>query len=201
MATQYEIDHNIKLDESMRCRSRRSRRPSMSSFFAQLSQIETSPSHNNPHATPTPVDMAAAERQLQEQLGHFLLTASSDQQESFLQSLISSLEHDIDQPPTTVPGVPQEYLDQLERVSRKNLKKGDECKICGEEFLEDEFCLVVQLPCHPKHRFDLDCVGPWLRLQGTCPVDRKDLIGERKHRIIELTKVVPDEEEYDDMFA
>ncbi|RKF58100.1 hypothetical protein GcM3_184007 [Golovinomyces cichoracearum] len=200
MSNPYEIDHNIKPNEIPR---HRTRRPSMTSFFSHLAQIEsTSPSHNNPHATPTPVDMAAAERILQDQLLHFLSATSSSGQEAFLQSLITSLEQDIAQPPIEVPGVSQSYLDQLERVSRKSLKKGDECKICGEEFLNDEYSLVVQLPCHPLHRFDLECVGPWLRLQGTCPLDRKNLQDDRKKRLQDLVKSCTDEEEdYDDMYA
>lgn len=199
MSNPYEIDHNIKPDTPG---SRTRRRPSMTSFFSHLAQVEVSPTAHNPHATPTPVDMAAAERLLQDQLNVFYTTASSPTHQAFLQSLIASLDVDIDQPPTVVPGVSQSYLDQLERVSRKALKKGEECKICGDEFLADEFCLVVQLPCHPLHRFDLECIGPWLRLQGTCPVDRKDLEGERKMRLERMIIAEPEEDEdYDEMFA
>jgi len=46
--------------------------------------------------------------------------------------------------------------------------------------LDDAYPLVVELPCHKTHRFDLDCVGPWLRLNGTCPLDRKDLMKKRE---------------------
>ncbi|KAI0997567.1 hypothetical protein K3495_g10625 [Podosphaera aphanis] len=199
MSNPYEIDHNIRSDDT---RPRARRRPSMTSFFSHLAQVEMSPTPHNPHATPTPVDMAAAERLLQDQLLMFRATASSTTHQEFLQSLITSLNADIDRPPTVVPGVSQSYLDQLERVSRKALKKGEECKICGEEFLADEFCLVVQLPCHPLHRFDLECIGPWLRLQGTCPVDRKDLEGEKKMRLEKLILTeVEEDDDYDEMFA
>lgn len=96
--------------------------------------------------------------------------------------------------------MPQSFLDALERVDRKRLKKSDTCPICGEAFLDDEYCLVVELPCHKTHRFDLECVGPWLRLNGTCPLDRKEL----------MKKEVPkpkdddegeDEEDYESMYA
>ncbi|POS83225.1 hypothetical protein EPUL_005206 [Erysiphe pulchra] len=176
----------------------------MSSFFSQLAQVEsTTTSHNNPHATPTPVDMAAAERLLQDQLLHFFSLTSSIEHGDFLQSLIRSIEDDIDHPPTVVPGVSQNYLDQLERVSRKSLKKGEECKICGEEFLQDDYSLVVQLPCHPLHRFDLECIGPWLRLQGTCPLDRKNLEEDRKKRLEDLVRACHEDqdEEFDDLYA
>lgn len=201
MSNPYEIDHNISSCEASRSRTRR---PSMSSFFSQLAQVEsTTASHNNPHATPTPVDMAATERLLQDQILHFLSMTSSIEHGDFLQSLVRSIEHDIDHPPMVVPGVSQSYLDQLERVSRKSLKKGEECKICGEEFLQDDHSLVVQLPCHPLHRFDLECIGPWLRLQGTCPLDRKNLEEDRKKRLEDLVRACHEDqdEEFDDMYA
>lgn len=82
-------------------------------------------------------------------------------------------------------------------MPKKTLKKTDTCAICGEAFLDDEFPLVVRLPCHSTHRFDLDCVGPWLRMQGTCPLDRKELMKKR-----EVPKPVEDdEEELDEMYA
>lgn len=93
--------------------------------------------------------------------------------------------------------MPQSYLDELERVPKKSLKKTDTCPICSEPFLDDEFPLVVELPCHPTHKFDLECVGPWLRLNGTCPLDRKELMKKKG-----VEKLVDEEEEYfDDMYA
>ncbi len=41
--------------------------------------------------------------------------------------------------------------------------------------MKDPYPLVVRLPCHKSHMFDLECIGPWLRLHSTCPLDRKDL--------------------------
>jgi len=173
----------------------------MSSFFNQLSQIETSPAqNNNPHAVPTPVDVAAAVRLLQDQYTTLLQTAPSSQNEAFLTSLVEQLEEFNDTPPTEVAGVPQSYLDSLDRVDKKKLKKDDTCPICGEPFLDDEYPLVVELPCHPTHRFDLDCVGPWLRFNGTCPLDRKDLM-KKKEVIKPKNDYGEDEEEYDSMYA
>jgi hypothetical protein len=173
----------------------------MSSFFNQLSQIETSPEqNNNPHAVPTPVDVSAAARLLQDQYTTLLQTAPNPANEEFLTALVQDLEQFNDAPPTKVAGVPQSYLDSLDRVPKKQLKDTDSCPICGEAFLDDEFPLVVELPCHPTHRFDLDCVGPWLRLNGTCPMDRKDLM---KKKEVEKPKndYGEDEEEYDSMYA
>jgi hypothetical protein len=187
------VEHGIKEKPKGR-----TRRPSMSSFYNQLSQVEVDASHNNPHATPTPVEMAGAYRLLQDQLSVFRLEAPNANSQAFLDGLIDSVLQSIEEPPSKVAGVPQSYLDALERVPKKQLKKTDTCPICGEAFLDDEYPLVVELPCHPSHRFDLDCVGPWLRLQGTCPLDRKDLMKKEVPKRAEDEDV---EEDYESMYA
>ena len=121
----------------------------------------------------------------------------------------------VDQPPTKL-GVSQSYLDSLDRVPKKELekrrlkqKKGEKdcCPICNEEFLSAEYPLVVRLPCHESHLFDLDCVGPWLRMNGTCPLDRKELeMGGKEKREVKSEEMLEgkgkeEDEEYDDMFA
>lgn len=168
----------------------------MSSFFAKLSQIGADPStpHNNPHAQPTPVDMRATFSLLADTYYQIRSTATGPPAE-LLTSLISELEEGADSPPTEVEGVSQAFLDALERVDKRKLGEGS-CPICGELFKDDEYPLVVQLPCHPKHWFDLECVGPWLRLKGTCPLDRK-AVGEKKKVVV----VDDEEEDYDDMIA
>ncbi|KLO91761.1 uncharacterized protein FFB20_09725 [Fusarium fujikuroi] len=192
MATQYEVEHNVKFAEGRRS----GRRVDMSSFFSLLDQI-AEPSgdqtpHHNPHATPTPVDTAALFRLLQEQLHQLHTTSPTDDNRDFLESLIMNLEDDINDPPTRLHGVSQEFVDSIHRVNRKTLKKDDDCAICKVPYLEDEYCLVVELPCKGGHRFDLECVGPWLRSKGTCPMCRQDL-GKKKE-----IPVVQDEDEEED---
>jgi hypothetical protein len=175
----------------------------MSSFVSFLSQLTTAnPSttsplsdsqHNNPHATPTPVDAAALFRLVQDQFLTLSQTSPSSPNRDFLRSLVEALEADIDAPPVEIPGVSQEYLDTLDRVPKKSLKKDDACPICAEKFLDDKFPLVVQLPCHKSHRFDLECVSPWLQSKGTCPMCRKDLTKKR-----EKVAVRDESEEEDD---
>jgi hypothetical protein len=170
----------------------------MSTFFNQLSQIEISPStQTNTHATPTPGEISAAERLLQYQFQALLADSPTPENAAFLNELVSSLDNDIEHPPGKVAGVPQSYLDGLERVPKKMLKTSDTCPICAEPFLDDPYPLVVELPCHKSHRFDLDCVGPWLRLQGTCPLDRKDLLKKEVPKPAEGEE----EEEFDEMYA
>ncbi|CCX06504.1 hypothetical protein FPQ18DRAFT_324357 [Pyronema domesticum] len=74
-----------------------------------------------------------------------------------------------------VKGLGQEFLDTLERVPKNRLKEDDVCPVCNERFLEDQYPLVVRLPCHKDHKFDLECIAPWLKLKSTCPLDRKEL--------------------------
>jgi hypothetical protein len=165
--------------------SKPNKRPDMSSFFAQLEVIKTS----NPHAQPMPIDTAAASRLLGDQF-RFLQTNSSDASHSeFLDNLIGSIEEGDDEP----SGVPQTYLDELERVPKKQLKQGETCPICNEKFLDDQYPLVVVLPCHKTHKFDLECVSPWLLMKGTCPLDRKEMIKKK-----EKPKTVDSEDEDDD---
>lgn len=157
----------------------------MSSFNALLDQISDPPTdgtatpHQNPHATPTPVDSAALFRMLQDQLLTLHGTAPTPENAAFLEGLVSSLEADINDPPTKLKGVSQEFVDSLERVSRKTLKKDDDCAICKVPYLEDEYPLVVELPCKGRHQYDLECVGPWVRSKGTCPMCREEL-GKKK---------------------
>jgi hypothetical protein len=190
----------------------------MSSFFSQLSSITpSSPSdpNSNPHAVPDPPSISDAERLLHAQFVYFFNGSTDEAHRERMEQLMSEIEPDIDNPPRKIEGVPQSYLDSLERVSRKELEarrarlakakgkgkgSGDEhkdlCPICNEEFLADEYPLVVRLPCHDSHVFDLECVGPWLRMKGTCPLDRKELMKK------EVVKVQDeDEEDYDEMFA
>lgn len=91
-------------------------------------------------------------------------------------------------------GLGQEYLDTLDRVPKKQLKESDSCAICSTPYLEDDHPLVVRLPCNRKHHFDLECIAPWLKLNATCPMCRKDLAAK--------TVIEPDsEDEFDDTYG
>ena len=178
--------------------ARSSRRVDMSSFFnllQQISQSGTATPHNNPHATPTPVDTANLLRLLQDQMQTLASTAPTTDNRDFLFRLMSEVEDDITNPPNILPGVSQEYLDALDRVGRKTLAADDDCAICKIPYLEDQYCLVVELPCKGRHRFDLECVGPWLRSKGTCPMCREEL-GKKKE-----VPQVDSEDETDMMYA
>lgn len=114
---------------------------------------------------------------------------------------------------TAPPPASDEAINQLERFSRKELKKvrqarNRECATCMDSFeeeeenpepsmdsnrlsstlmtpseevddppevvpLEDQQDELMMMPC--KHLFHLDCLQPWLKTNGTCPVCRVSL--------------------------
>ncbi|KAF8246718.1 hypothetical protein K440DRAFT_585301 [Wilcoxina mikolae CBS 423.85] len=96
-------------------------------------------------------------------------------------------------------GVPSEYLDTLERVPKWQLKEGDICPICNSPFVDDPYPLVVRLPCHREHIFDLECIAPWLKLKSTCPLDRQELV-KKKEPPLPLP-VEDDEAEWDEQYS
>ncbi|KOS17275.1 putative RING finger protein [Escovopsis weberi] len=200
MATLYEVEHNVEFSEP-----KRTRRVDMASFFSLLNQISEPPAAaataratpHNPHATPTPVDTAALFRLLQDQLQTLYVSSPSPENREFLESLISSLEDDVNDPPARLRGVSQEFVDTLDRVDRRRLGAEDDCAICKVPYLEDEYCLVVELPCKGRHRFDLECVGPWLRSKGTCPMCRTEM-GQKKEIVVPVRQDDGDEEEEED---
>ncbi|KAF2262675.1 hypothetical protein CC78DRAFT_582262 [Lojkania enalia] len=196
----YEVEHNIPTKEAKP--EHPPRRPDLSTFFSTLELVDTSDSqsHHNVHAVPQPENMAAAFRLLANAFEMMRGRAPEEQAgggNDLLASMIEVLRQNADDPPTELKGVPNGFLDELERVPKKSLKKSDTCPICVNPFLDDPYPLVVQLPCHKDHIFDLDCIAPWLKLNSTCPLDRKELLKKKQP----LPPPVDDEEEFDDMYA
>ncbi|TID20683.1 hypothetical protein E6O75_ATG05447 [Venturia nashicola] len=62
----------------------------------------------------------------------------------------------------------------------------------------DEYPLVVRLPCDDRHLFDLECIRPWLKLNPTCPLDRKVLVKKKEPPPQDDDE---EEEDYDDYYA
>jgi hypothetical protein len=158
-------------------------------------------------AVPVPGDVSAAFRSLADAFRIMQRdneNADTDLMENMIETLMASAER----PPIEVKGVDEEYIASLERVNIKKVKKDADCPICGNAFVEDPHPLLVRLPCHPSHIFDLECVRPWLLLNGTCPLDRVDLakrVRERKQKQLEeiKKKAAPedDEEEWDGLYG
>ncbi|KAI1310703.1 hypothetical protein F5Y03DRAFT_25716 [Xylaria venustula] len=196
MATNpYEVEHNVQLSRERRHK----RRPDMASFTSHLHQISPD-SASSSHIGATPVDTAALFQLVQDQFATLAASAPNEANRDFLQSLNQILEEDIRNTPERIQGVDQLYLDSLDRVSRKKLQSDPEgaCMICAERFLDDPHPLVVELPCHGTHIFDLECVSPWLLSKGTCPACRKDLT---KKKTIEIPKDDEEDEDVDGLYG
>ena len=194
-------------DEQRPDNSHPPRRPDLSTFFSTLSEItpEAPSSRTREHAVPVPGDVSAAFRSLAEAFG---VMRHDGEGGELLDNMIESLMDTAEMPPKEVEGVDEEYIANLDRVSIKKVKKDADCPICGNPFIEDPHPLLVRLPCHPSHIFDLECVRPWLRLRGTCPLDRVDLAKrerDRKKKHLEDIKknAAPedDEEEWDGLYG
>ncbi|KAF1982140.1 hypothetical protein K402DRAFT_407922 [Aulographum hederae CBS 113979] len=206
----YEVEHGLPTHAST---NPTSTRPDMSSFFASLAHSTTSPTASNPHAQPLPRDISASYRLLADTYNHLLTGGDRDPSDDVLEPLIEQLMAISMNPPQEVKGVPDEFVAELDRIPKKVLLREKAaggkpnpkdssrdalCPICQNEFLEDEHPLVVVLPCKGKHRFDLECVTPWLKLNRTCPLDREVLWKEKP-----MAEIPKDEEEedYDDQIA
>lgn len=63
---------------------------------------------------------------------------SQDSSNDLLGTLVESLMRSADDPPDKVEGVPDSFLDQLERVPKSKLEEKDSCPICGNPFLDGE---------------------------------------------------------------
>ncbi|KAL4227807.1 hypothetical protein ACF0H5_013244 [Mactra antiquata] len=74
------------------------------------------------------------------------------------------------------PPAPKEKIDSLPtvQISQIQVDNGLQCSVCMEDFNKDEE--VKKMPC--EHHYHTDCIVPWLKMHGTCPVCRKDLNGD-----------------------
>ncbi|NXE68191.1 RN215 protein, partial [Calcarius ornatus] len=52
----------------------------------------------------------------------------------------------------------------------------DSCAVCLDQFHKSQWLRV--LPC--SHEFHRDCVDPWLLLQQTCPLCKRNILGENR---------------------
>lgn len=156
---------------------------------------------------PVPGDVSAAFRHLAEAF-RTMQRDNENADTDLLQTMISNLLSTAESPPTEVKGVDEEYIAKLERISIKKVKADADCPICGNEFREDPYPLLVRLPCHDTHIFDLECIRPWLLLNGTCPLDRVDLAKKERDRkqkqLDEIKKSAApedEEEEWDGLYG
>lgn len=190
------VEHNIPTNQQPQ--EQPLRRPDLSTFFSALDQVDTSGDRQpqNAHSLPLPGDISAAFRLLANAFE--TMRGGGNAHDELMDRLVESLMDSAERPPTEVEGVSDEFIAGLERVGKKELTQDMSCPICSNPFLDDKYPLVVRLPCHKDHVFDLECIQPWLKLNPSCPLDRKVLVKKKEEP---PSKADEDEEEYDDMYA
>ncbi|KAI8333931.1 hypothetical protein BC941DRAFT_108264 [Chlamydoabsidia padenii] len=69
---------------------------------------------------------------------------------------------------TAPPPAPDDVIAALPKrpISEKEFRDQIDCSVCKDDFIVDE--MVIELPC--MHLFHGDCIDPWLKVNGTCPV-------------------------------
>lgn len=104
-------------------------------------------------------------------------------------------------------GVLEEFLDNLERVEVSTLPDTADCPICTNKFVDNEYPLLVKLPCYVQsllkkaHIFDMDCIAPWLKVHPTCPMCRfnvKDADKIRRQKLEAELQQARDQDDDDD---
>ncbi len=106
----------------------------------------------NQHALPLPENVAALYRNLAnafEMMRGGAGGAAQQNHDTLLSSLIEELMRNADDPPTEVKGVPDSFLDGLDRVPNKSLKRSESCPICGNPFLDGESTTEVIIDGFP----------------------------------------------------
>lgn len=104
-------------------------------------------------------------------------------------------------PPSEEKGVSDEFLESLERVDVSTLPANADCPICTNKFVDNEYPLLVKLPCYVQmtlkkpHIFDMDCIAPWLKVHPTCPMCRFNVNEAEKIRLRKLEEELVQSEE------
>ncbi|KAF2670459.1 hypothetical protein BT63DRAFT_386922 [Microthyrium microscopicum] len=185
--TDYEAEHNLAPSSASTITAPSRRHlPDLATFYSSLRSVEAPT-----NVEPLPVNVEASYVLLAEAL------RANDNPSETVEHMLANLLEGAANPPTRVEGVSEAFLDGLERVKKSSLGDGM-CPICGEKFVDDPYPLVVRLPCHPDHKFDLECIKPWLKLNPTCPMDRKNLV---KKKTPPPPPADEEEEDYDEYYA
>lgn len=76
------------------------------------------------------------------------------------------------------PPASETVIDSLpkRKVTDEEVAQQVDCAVCKEEFVPTEE--AIELPC--QHMFHEDCIKPWLKVNGTCPVCRHSVSPEKK---------------------
>ncbi|KAI8368280.1 uncharacterized protein BYT42DRAFT_125030 [Radiomyces spectabilis] len=98
------------------------------------------------------------------------------QQEQFLDNLVSQLLEESQSNAKGPPPASQRFIQMLPNVPKQQLNSDETCIIC-KDVLKTSSSKVTQMPC--GHYFDQECLVPWLQLHHTCPLCRHEVETEQ----------------------
>ncbi|CDS05861.1 hypothetical protein LRAMOSA08389 [Lichtheimia ramosa] len=78
------------------------------------------------------------------------------------------------------PPAPANVIESLpiRKLNQKEVADKEDCAVCKDEYASDDH--VIELEC--AHVFHPDCIKPWLKINGTCPVCRKVIDGTKNDK-------------------
>ncbi|RCK57594.1 hypothetical protein Cantr_06053 [Candida viswanathii] len=169
----YEDEHNITPTPAAHTQEERGRQ------HETLSALIDSFLHRRPDAPLPSRPISETNEEALIAALHQLSESSNENGSNVAQMLMDSLGEHRDS-----KGVSSEYLDTLERIPLKQIADDSSCPICTNRFKDDKYPLVVRLPCGHgvNHVFDLECVGPWLQMNSTCPMCRTNVLEVEANR-------------------
>ncbi|RIA96424.1 hypothetical protein C1645_673404, partial [Glomus cerebriforme] len=88
-------------------------------------------------------------------------------QQQFLDNLVTQLLEEANASAKGPPPASKNFIKNLPKVPKSEITSDDTCIICAEKFSANEKANITKLPCN--HKFDKDCILPWLELHNTCP--------------------------------
>ncbi|KAL1915090.1 uncharacterized protein VTP21DRAFT_7571 [Calcarisporiella thermophila] len=158
----------------------------MASYFDDFNIKQQTKKKNSPASTLNPdlsefmsfgSSNAFASGSLDEEGRRFLSVANmfssfrqqlqDENQQQFLDDLITQLLEESTATSKGPPPTSKSFIRQLPTVPMDKVDREASCAICTENFHANKGTRVTRLPC--EHRFDRDCIVPWLELHNTCP--------------------------------
>ncbi|CCG25514.1 hypothetical protein CORT_0C01370 [Candida orthopsilosis Co 90-125] len=175
----YDEEHNITRTQPQDTQRRGRNHDTLSGIIDSFIH-----SHQTNH-NPTSISSSLDDRFTESATSLESLSAALNQLRTLENSqLADSLLNILDSNPKQT-GVNSEFLDTLERVPVSQLSDDEFCPICTNKFKDDKYPLIVKLPCgvkNSKHFYDLECIGPWLMTNSTCPMCRTNVLEVEENR-------------------
>nr|CAG8585219.1 15232_t:CDS:2 [Entrophospora candida] len=126
--------------------------------------------------------------------------AGDNTHQEFLDNLISQLTEEANASAKGPPPASKSFINKLPIVPKSDINSDETCIICADKFHGGGDKLVTSLPC--KHKFDKECIIPWLELHNTCPncrheVDSDDPIWRQKQKDLKNQQIRQEDDEED----